>query len=245
AEAGFFSLTGEPDGPPARFGLSMVDYMSGTMMAVTLLAAVHGARRTGAGCDVDVSLLDTALHQLSYLATWFLNEGTRSERLARSAHPSVVPSQLFPTRDGWILLMCQLPKFWEGFCREVGRADWLARPEFATPDDRRANRALVQAELDAWFATRSTAEWLELLAGKVPVAPVHDLAEALASPWAAGLIETVDHEAKPRGLRLLREPFRIDGERPSLGRAPRLGEHTDEVLAEVGAPPRTRSETRP
>lgn len=237
AEAGFLSLTGEPDGPPTRFGLSMVDYMSGTMLALVMLAAVHGARRTGEGCDVDVSLLETALHQLTYPATWYLNEGTRTERLPRGAHPSVVPSQLFPTADGWLLLMCQLPKFWEAFCRAVGREDWLTLPAFATPDARRENRALVQAELDALFATRTTAAWLELLEGRVPIAPVHDLAQALESPAAAAMIETVEHEARPGGLRLLREPFRIDGERPSLRRAPRLGEHTREVLAELDERP--------
>ncbi len=230
AEAGFLSLTGEPGGPPARFGLSMVDFMTGTMMALGLVSAVLGARRTGQGCDVDVSLLDTALHQLSYPATWHLNEGDVTTRLARSSHPSVMPSQLFPTKDGWIFLMCQLPKFWSVFCEAVGRSDLAEHPDYADMRSRAANRAALQDALDALFRTRTTADWMAVLGGKVPVAPVHDIAAALDAPDARAMTETVDHPDRPDGLKLLREPIRINGERPSQTRAPKLGEHDDAVL---------------
>ncbi|MGY6531788.1 CaiB/BaiF CoA transferase family protein [Glycocaulis sp.] len=230
AEAGFLSLTGEPDGPPARFGLSMVDFMTGTMMAMSLLAAIHGARIKGVGCDVDVSLLDTALHQLSYPATWYLNEGAETTRLSRSSHPSVVPSQLFRTADGWVFLMCQLPKFWSVFCEAVGRDDLAARAEYADVAGRRKNRDALQGELDALFMTQPTAHWVKLLGGKVPVAPVHDIASALDAPTAAHLIETIEHPERLDGLKLLREPFAINGERPTGRRAPKLGEHTDALL---------------
>lgn len=232
AEAGFLSLTGEPDAPPARFGLSMVDFMTGTMMATGLVSAILGAQRTGKGCDVDVSLLDTALHQLSYPATWYLNEGTVTRRVARSAHPSVAPSQLFRTKDGWIFLMCQLPKFWEVFCREAGCEALLEDERFATPGARAQNREALTGALDAVFQTASTADWMARLGGKVPAAPVHDIAQALCAPDAQALVETVEHPARQAGLKLLREPFRINGERPSGRRAPRLGEHTEEVLGE-------------
>lgn len=233
AEAGFLSLTGEPDGPPARFGLSMVDFMTGTMMAATLLAAIHGARTRGAGCDVDVSLLDTALHQLSYPATWYLNEGAETTRLSRSSHPSVVPSQLFRTADGWIFLMCQLPKFWSVFCEAVGREDLAARTEYADVASRRKNRDTLQDELDALFMAQPTAHWISVLGGKVPVAPVYDIASALDAPTASHMVETVDHPDREGGLKLLREPFAINGERPAGRRAPKLGEHTDELLGQV------------
>ena len=100
AEAGFMALTGEPDAPPARFGLSMVDFMTGTTMSLGLLAAVIGAMRTGLGRDVDVSLFDVALHQLSYPASWYLNQQHETTRLPRSAHPSTVPCQVYKTADG-------------------------------------------------------------------------------------------------------------------------------------------------
>lgn len=233
AEAGFLSLTGEPDGPPSRFGLSMVDFMTGTMMAMGLVSAVLGARTSGKGCDVDTALLDTALHQLSYPATWFLNEGKETKRLERSAHPTVAPSQLFKTQDGWIFLMCQLPKFWGVFCETVGRPDLLNNTDFADIAARGKNRAALQAELDDHFSTRPTAEWVAMLGGKVPVAPVYTVAKALTAPTAQHLIEIVDHPDKPDGLKLLREPVSINGERPVGLRAPKLGEHTREILDEL------------
>lgn len=234
AEAGFLSVTGEPGGPPARFGLSMVDFMTGTMMATGLLASVLGAQRTGEGCDIDVSLYDTAMHQLSYPGVWYLNEAEETGRISRSSHPSVVPSQLVKARDGWVFLMCQLPKFWDVFCQLAGREDLMARPEYKTVNDRRENRQALQDELDAEFSKRDVADWVALLGGKVPVAPVHSVGAALDSPNASDLIETVDHPDRPQGLRMMREPFRINGARLSGQRAPKLGEHTDALLNELG-----------
>lgn len=234
SEAGFLSMTGEPGGPPVRFGLSMVDFMTGTMMSTGLLASILGAHRTGEGCDVDVCLYDTAMHQLSYPGVWYMNAGDKTGRVARSSHPSVVPSQLVKARDGWVFLMCQLPKFWDVFCKEAGREDLMQRPEYATVKDRRENRAQLQDELDAEFCKRDVADWVALLGGKVPVAAVHDIGGALDSPHAADLIETVDHPDRPEGLRMLREPFKINGERLSGRRAPKLGEHTDDLLREIG-----------
>ena len=108
AEAGWFSLTGEPGTPPARFGLSVVDMMTGLAMAFGLVSAVIAARSSGAGRDMDVSLFDLALHNTSYLSTWYLNENVVTERLERSAHPSLTPCQLYKTRNGWIFIMCNL-----------------------------------------------------------------------------------------------------------------------------------------
>ena len=107
AEAGFCSVTGEPDGPPVRFGLSMVDFMTGSMFATGLVSALLGAQRTGVGCDIDVSLFDTALHQLSYPATWYLNSDHVTRREPRGAHPAIVPSQLMQAGDGWIIFWSQ------------------------------------------------------------------------------------------------------------------------------------------
>ena len=233
AEAGLMAMTGEPDTPPTRFGMSMIDYMGGTMMALGLVSAVLGAKRTGRGCDVDVSLFDAALHQLSYSATWFLNEGKCAERLERSAHPSVAPSQLFRTADGWLFVMCQLPKFWGAFCKAVGRPDLLDNPHYADMAARRANRAKLQDELDAFLSTRSTAEWMTVLGGVTPVAPVNSMACALASPQARHMIETVSHPDKPDGLKMIRDPFRINAAPTPTRRAPKLGEDTRAILDEM------------
>ncbi len=227
AECGFLSVTGEPDGPPARFGLSMVDFHTGTMMALTLVSAVLRAQQQGAGCDVDLALYDTALHQLTYPAMWYLNEGHVTTRLPRSSHPSVIPSQLFRTADGWLFVMCQTPRFWQLFCQQLGREEWLTDARFATTDDRRENRAPLQELIEARLGEDTTEAWLALLRGKVPVAPVFDVAQALDNPHASevGMISTVEHEARPDGLHMLSSPIRINGQRPAVRRAPALGEH--------------------
>lgn len=235
AEAGFMSVTGEPDGPPTRFGLSIVDFMTGAMLAIGTQAAIIGARATGVGRDVDISLLDTALHQTSYPAYWYLNEGYVVGRAPRSAHPTVTPSQTFRTADGWVFVMAQLPKFWTLLIEKIGRADLASDPRFATIPLRLENRAALVEELDRTFMTQPTQHWVDLLGGIVPVAPVYDLAQALDNPWqsAMGMIGAVDHPARA-GMRVLSNPIRVDGERLPNRAGPSLGADTDALLAEVG-----------
>lgn len=235
AEAGFLDLTGEPDGPPARMGLSIVDYLTGVTTAFALTAALVGALRTGRGRDVDVTLYDVAMHQLSYPATWYLNEGDVTRRRPRSGHPSVVPCEVFPTADGHIFLMCVLPKFWEALCTGVGLPDLPHDPRFATPRARFDNRDALAALLDGALKAHPTAHWMAVLAGSVPVAPVLTLPEALDNPYlaATGGIQPIDHPARP-GFRTLASPIRIDGARAPGRPAPQLGADTDAVLADAG-----------
>jgi len=237
AEAGFFDLTGEPDGPPARFGLSMVDFMTGSMLALGISSGIIGARTSGKGCDVDTCLFDVALHQLSYPATWFLNEGAVTSRLSRSSHPSTVPSQLFPTADGWLMLMCQTPKFWQLFCELVERAEWLSDPRYKDIPSRREHREALQQQIDELLRSADTAHWVDLLSGKVPVAPVHDIRSALENPYLNDIemLNTVEHPAKPDGLRMLSSPLKVNGRRPPSVRGPEVGEHTDEILSNLGS----------
>ena len=158
AEAGFLSLTGEPDAPPARFGLSMVDFMTGLGLAYAVLAALTAARTSGVGRDMDVSLFDMALANTSYLAAWYLNEGHRQERLPRSAHPSLTPCQLYPTSDGWIFIMCNKEKFWPALCELVERPGWVSDPRFRNFATRLANREALAELVDEALAKRSTTD---------------------------------------------------------------------------------------
>jgi crotonobetainyl-CoA:carnitine CoA-transferase CaiB-like acyl-CoA transferase len=235
AEGGWMALTGEPDAPPTRFGLSMVDFMSGTMMAIGLLAALLDAQRTGTGRDVDVDLLSAALHQMSYPALWYMNEGDVTGRVPRSAHPSVTPSQMVRSADGWIFVMAQLPKFWTILTDRIGRPDLAEDPRFKTPASRLANRDALTIELDRLFETETTAHWMELLAGHMPVAPVNQLDQALDNPFVerTGMVTSVAHPDREE-LRVLGSPIRLDGERPPLRAAPLLGSDTDEILASLG-----------
>jgi crotonobetainyl-CoA:carnitine CoA-transferase CaiB-like acyl-CoA transferase len=227
AEAGLMSMTGEPDGPPARCGLSVVDFHTGSHMAIGLLAGIMGAMRTGSGCDIDVALFDTALHQMSYPATWYLNEGVEVGRLPRGAHPSIAPSQLFKTADGWLMLMCQTPKFWEIFCQRTAREDLMTDPRFATVPARRENLGTLTSVLDALLMTQKTQHWTTLLGGHVPVAPINDIGQALESDHvrAIGMIDVVEHHAAKDGkLGMLAGPIKVNGKRAIGRRAPKLGE---------------------
>src|ERR1700726_2327727 len=140
AESGLMALTGEPDGPPSRIGApSMIDQCSGLTAAVGLLSGIVQARATGKGCDVDTCLLDVALHQLGYVATWYLNEGHVSTRQPRSAHYSVAPGQTFPTSDGWLFIMCMTEKFWSELLNAIGKPELASDPRFLTPALRQLN----------------------------------------------------------------------------------------------------------
>lgn len=231
AEAGFMMLTGEPEGPPVRFGLSMVDFHTGSQMSMGILAGILNAQKTGEGCDIDVCLFDTALHQLSYPATWYLNRGYKTERLPRGSHPTITPSQLVRTRDGWAMLMCQTPKFWSLWCK-ISESILDEDPRFSTTPKRFENLKELSQAVDEVMVTKTTAEWTDLLGGHVPFAPVGNMSEALDGDYVdeIGMTSTLVHPDKEDGLRVLSSPFRIDGERPTQVRAPKLGENDREYL---------------
>ncbi|HSB49095.1 MAG TPA: CoA transferase [Burkholderiales bacterium] len=235
AEAGYFSLTGEPGAPPARFGLSVVDLMSGLALAYALLAALTSARATGVGRDIDVSLFDIALSNTCYLATWYLNEGVVTGRLPRSAHPSLTPCQLYRTRDGWIYIMCNKEKFWPALCAKLGRPEWSEDPRYRRFPDRLRHREALTEMLDRELQRRTTAEWLAQFAGVVPAAPIHDLAQALENPFVTGQgrLQTLPHAARG-SYRMVAPPVRCEGEAPPARPAPALGEHTEPLLREIG-----------
>ncbi len=235
AEAGYCLLTGDPDGEPQRMGLSMVDFITGTIHAIGLLAALIDAQRSGIGRDVDTDLLSAAVHQTSYPALWYMNEGEVTARTPRSAHPTATPSQMFRAADGWMFVMCQLPKFWTIMVERIGHPALAEDPRFVTNADRLANRDALTAELDAILLTKPMAYWQELLAGHVPVAPVYGLDQALDNPWLArtGMRTAVDHPDRPN-MQILANPIRLDGQRLPNRPAPLLGADTDEILAELG-----------
>jgi crotonobetainyl-CoA:carnitine CoA-transferase CaiB-like acyl-CoA transferase len=236
AEAGYFALTGDPDGPPARMGLSVIDMMAGTLTALGLLAAILAARESGTGRNVDVSLFDVAMFHLSYIGAWSLGAGVNPAREQRSAHPSLTPCQTYKTRDGWIYLMCNKEKFWPRLCELVGRPEWSKDPRFARFADRTAHRALLTGMLDEVLSIRTTAQWLASFGGKIPAAPILDVAQALANPFVSerGLVREAD---LGNGMvSLLASPIRA-GTLPAHDRAgPSLGAHTAELLGSLDRP---------
>ncbi|MAJ14994.1 MAG: CoA transferase [SAR116 cluster bacterium] len=235
AEAGYFSLTGEPSAPPARFGLSIVDYMAGLTMAFSLVSGVLSARSSGIGRDIDVSLFDTAMFNQSYVAAWALNSDYQPERLDRSAHPVLVPCQLYKTADGWIYLMCNKESFWPTLCDYIDRKDLGIDKRFSNFKLRQENRDLITDILDKELSKKSTSEWLEIFAGNVPAAPILDIKSSLENEFVKerNNIQKIITKNNKK-LSLLKTPIRFDTENHVDKTAPELGEHNEEILNKLG-----------
>ena len=235
AEAGFLSVTGEPGTPPARFGLSIIDFMTGMTMAFGLVSALFDAARTGRGRDVDVSLFDVALSNLTYPGTWFLNSGTVTGRAPRGAHPTATPVQLVKTADGWLFVMCMMEKFWRLLVEVIGHPHWADEERFATMEARREHRDELTPLLDEACSGQPTAHWVEALSGKVPVAPVYDIQQALDNPFVheIGMVQNSPHPEKPE-FRAISNPVKLDGQRVEERVCAALGADTDDLLRQLG-----------
>jgi len=234
ALTGVMAITGEPGGPPAKTGYSAVDNSAGMMGALGLLAKIVEGR----GGQIDVSMHDVMLSQLNYLAGAWLNAGERAQRMARSAHPYIVPAQVFETRDGWLVLFVSHDEFWRRFCREAGRVDWIEDPAFATMAARRENRDRVLDALVPLLRSDTTASWMARLAPLgVVAAPVETLEQALASDLARERGMVVSIEVPEATLRAVGNPIRIAGTPQDYAPPPLLGEHNAALIGEPGAAP--------
>jgi crotonobetainyl-CoA:carnitine CoA-transferase CaiB-like acyl-CoA transferase len=233
--AGWMDLTGEPGGPPTKSGISLVDYSGGLVAAISLLVGVHAARRDGRGMDCDVSLFDTAVGLLTYLATWHLSRGYEPRRTARSAHPSLVPFQNFPTADGWIVVCCPKEKFWERLTDEIGQPSLANDARFSSFPARSENAVELLGILESAFRQQTSAHWLDRL-GKagVPCGPVNSMADAVldAHTEERGLIVETEH-AKWGTVRQVASPVRVGGYQPRYRRAPLRNEDADFILHEL------------
>jgi len=238
AYGGFMSVTGEPDAPPTKCGISIIDFSGGILSALALMIGLHRARATGKGGDIDVSLLDTAVSMLNYMAIWTLNRDWQPVRHAHGAHQSVVPSQTFRTADGWLVIMIMKEKFWTRLVHCLERAELGDDTRFRTFADRLAHRDALIPLLEDLFRRRTTAEWLARLRGHVPVAPVYTVDETLADEQvlAREMVVEVAHPVFGT-LRELGCPIKIAGVTPRYAPGAALGADTAALLAEIGVDP--------
>jgi crotonobetainyl-CoA:carnitine CoA-transferase CaiB-like acyl-CoA transferase len=233
--AGWQAITGEPDGPPTKSGLSLVDFCGGYVAALAILSGVWRARRDGHGCDADLALFEVALAQLTYLGTWVASRGYTPIRRGDSAHQSVVPFQNFATADGWIVIACPKQALWEKLCVAIGQQHLVDDARFTSFAARDENRDELLAILKPALRNRTTTAWLDLLTvAGVPCAPVNDVAEALNDDQATARGAVVDFEHPVLGVVAeVASPFSFDGERRGASRGPFRGEHTHELLSEL------------
>lgn len=237
--AGWQSLTGEPGGPPTKSGLSLVDLSGGYASVIALLAGVWRARRDGVGCDCDVSLFETALHELMYIGPWAATHGFVPPRRHNSAHPTIVPFQNFEAADGWFVVGAAKQVFWERLCEVIGRPDLLEDERFASMAGRNEHRDALLPELDEAFRSRTVDEWVgALVAAGVPASRINSVEEALVDPQTEARGAVVEHDHPSLGrVRSIRTPLRLSDGRMSLERpaqrGPFRGEHTEEVLVKL------------
>lgn len=247
AMSGMMSITGRPDevagGGPQRVGVALTDLFTGVYASTAILAAIEVRHRTGLGQHIDMALLDVGMAILANQAGGFLNTGQVPQRQGNS-HPSLAPYQDFPTQDGSMLLAIGNDGQFARFSAAAGQPQWAQDPRYATMAARNANRVALIAEMKTVTRTRSTAQWVALLEDKaVPCGPINDIGRAFADAQvlARGLALTQPCAAEASAktavtsIASVASPLRLQDTPPVLRRAPpALGEHTDEVLAELG-----------
>ncbi len=233
---GLMSVTGEPNGNPVKCGVPIADLAVGLIAANGVLAALIAREKTGRGQYIDTALFDSALAMAVWETTELWATGEAPPAMG-SAHRLSAPYQAFRTRDGYLTLAALTPGQWTQLCASLARSDLATDPRFDTNAARMTNRPALVRELEAALGARTTDEWVErLLAAGVPAGPIHDLAQVFADPHthARHMIEEVDHPVAGR-VRTLGFPLKMSETPPRVRRAPPLlGEHSAEILRELG-----------
>jgi CoA:oxalate CoA-transferase len=222
AMTGVMALTGAPHDPPVKTGHSAVDNSAGMMAAVGLLAKVV----EGKGGQIDVAMYDVMLSQLNYIAAAWLNAGERPQRFDHSAHPYIVPAQLFRTRDSWLVLFVTHDEFWGRFAEAVGPPHWLTDPAFATMDGRRRNRDRVLSSIQEVLGKEETQHWVRRLSPLgIVVAGVETLDQALASEHVQARGMVIEMQTAHGPIRSVGNPIKIADAAPRTLLPPLLNEH--------------------
>jgi formyl-CoA transferase len=236
AEGGIMSVTGEPEGPPMKVGVAIADITTGMFAAAAILAALRHRDRTGQGQRVEVSLLESVVGWLANVAMNYLVSGELPRRYG-NAHPNVVPYQAFATSDGWVAIGVGNDAQFRRFCDVIGRPELADDPRFKTNSDRVINRDVLIPILEEIFKTRTTDEWIEALtAAELPCGPINTLDRVFRHPQVLHrrMVEEIDHPTAGR-IKLVGIPYKFSATPLSIRRhPPTLGEHTEEVLRELG-----------
>ena len=247
AMSGMMSITGRadevPGGGPLRVGVALTDLFTGVYACSAILAAIEVRHRTGEGQHIDMALLDVGMAILANQAGGFLNTGAVPQRMGNS-HPSLAPYQDFPTADGAMLLAIGNDGQFARFCQAAGHPEWATDARYACNTLRVQHRSVLIPAMEAVTRTRSTADWIALLEDKaVPCGAINDIGQAFADAQVLSRALRVSQPLSPatttqshiESIASVASPLRLGATPPVLHQAPpMLGEHTDEVLAELG-----------
>jgi crotonobetainyl-CoA:carnitine CoA-transferase CaiB-like acyl-CoA transferase len=208
---GFMSITGEPDRPPVRIGVAVSDMITVMYAVISILAALRGRDQTGRGQYIDISLLDSTISVMTYMAGYYFATG-KNPRPAGSSHLTIVPYQAFKCKDGrYLIVAVGNDRHWELMCKTIDAEDLLGNPKFTHNSDRVQNRREMIPELDGIFSSRTREEWFKLLTSAgVPCGPVYTMSEIFADPQVLhrGMLIEMSHPRAGR-VRLIGNPMKF------------------------------------
>ncbi len=236
AFSGLMSITGEPGGRPVKFGVPIVDIVTGMFAAISILAALRYRDITGKGQFIDTAMIDSAVQILTHQATYYFATGRNPERTG-SAHASIAPYQAFRTRDGYIVVTAGTQKIWENLCKAIGMQDLIADERFRTNEARVKNRNELESLLEGYFTKRNTDDLYKILTEfGVPCSPVNSIGQALESEEVSSRNMVVELTSRLYGtIKTLGTPLKMDKSPGRIYRAPpALGEDTMEIIRELG-----------
>jgi formyl-CoA transferase len=236
AEGGLMSLNGPAEGEPARVGVPIIDITAGMFAAYAVVAALRARELTGRGQRIDLSLLETQLAWLTNVGSNYLISGWEPRRLG-NAHPNIAPYATFRARDRHFALAAANQSQWHTLCTAIDCVELQDEPRFATNADRMTHLSELTAALNEVFAERDAAEWIErLCAAGLPCAPINTVPEAFSLPQAAAREMVLEVEHPTAGtIKLAGFPYKLSETPAAVHRLPPLlGQHTQEILSELG-----------
>ena len=237
AEGGLMHITGEAGGPPVRPGLGMVDMATGLYMHGAILAALRARDDTGRGQAIEANLFETQVSLLINIGSNWLNMGLEGQRYG-TAHPSIVPYGTYQTKDGFFALGANNERQWKTFCERTELQHIFKDARFANNSLRVANRQELETIIEPVMNSKTTGDWLDLLEGSgLAYGPVNTIQQVFEHPQsdARGMVVELDHEHLDQPLKVIRPAVKMsDTDATVRTRPPLLGEHTDQVLEELG-----------
>ncbi|MHA1728003.1 MAG: CaiB/BaiF CoA transferase family protein [Promethearchaeota archaeon] len=233
---GLMSITGEPDGPPIKVGVAVADIAGGMFAVYGILSALYSREKTGKGQMIDTSLLDCQVSWLTYRAGSYFASGDVPQPVG-TGHPSIVPYQAFQAKDKFINIAAGNDRLWKKFCKTVDLEDIMDNPKFATNVDRVENREEIVKIIGEIIAKKNAEEWLKILTDAgVPCGPIYSVDQIFSDPQVLHrqMLKELDHP-KAGKIKVTGIPVKLSDTPGEIKTAPPvLGQHTGEILAELG-----------